>query len=276
MDVSRALRIAVAALSIAALSVLLSAQAGQNAYGPASGKAPSKSRDSFLDFTLKRINPAGQDYGKCLEEGRALLIDESVRSGYFWSNLVAVSLLGCLFLIILYQHRLETRRNWAAAQIVAQYEQGLARSNAQVDQITKSNHGLNNALARIRETRLGSTLKSQDFAQRASSAAAEGRASGPQTAPARPPRAAQVKPAIERGAGIAGATGSAPQVAPSKLDADVVARINLLEQQLSYAQEENKQLRQRVAEGDRRLELEEQRNRELKGVEAAHKGVGRQ
>ena len=87
MDVSRAIRIAVAALSIAALSVLLAAQAGQNTYDPASGKAPSKSQNSFLDFTLKRINPAGQDYGKCLEEGRALLLDESVRNGYFWSNL---------------------------------------------------------------------------------------------------------------------------------------------------------------------------------------------
>lgn len=149
---------------------------------------------------------------------------------------------------------------------MAHYEQALARSNAQVDQITKSNHGLNHALAAIRETALRSTLKPRDFVQRASSTATAGRASSPQTAPAPPPRASSVKPAIERPAGIAAATGFAPQMAPSKLDADIVARINLLEQQLAYAQEENKQLRQRVAEGDRRLELEEHRNRELKGV----------
>ena len=126
MDVSRAIRIGMAVLSIAALSVLLSAQASKSTYDPASGKAPSKpqdqDKDSFLDFTLKRINPAGQDYGKCLEEGRTLLLEESVRNGYFWSNLLALSLLGCLLLIIMYQHRLETRRDWNTAQVMAQYE----------------------------------------------------------------------------------------------------------------------------------------------------------
>ena len=259
MDVSRAIRIAVAALSIAALSVLLAAQAGQNTYDPASGKAPSKSQNSFLDFTLKRINPAGQDYGKCLEEGRALLLDESVRNGYFWSNLVALSLLGSLLLLIIYQHRLETRRDWRAAQVVSEYEQALARSSAQVDQLTESNHGLHNALAASREPALGSTLKHQNPGQRTSSSATEDRRPRPQPASG-PPRATPVAPAIERGANIAVTTGSRPQMAssPSKLDADIVARINLLEQQLAYAQEENKQLRQRVAEGDGRLEPEQQ------------------
>jgi hypothetical protein len=47
-------------------------------------------------------------------------------------------------------------------------------------------------------------------------------------------------------------------MAPAKLDADIVARVNLLEQQLAYAQEENKQLRQRVAEGEQRLKPEQQ------------------
>ncbi|HYL12354.1 MAG TPA: hypothetical protein VEV41_04935 [Terriglobales bacterium] len=271
MAVSRAIRIAMAALSIAALSVLLSAQAGQNTYDPASGKAPSRSQNSFLDFTLKRINPAGQDYGKCFEEGRALLLDESVRNGYFWSNLVALSLLGCLLLIIMYQHRLQTRRDWAAARIVAEYEQALARSHAQVDQVTKSNHGLNDALAAIREPALRSTLKHQNSAQRTSSIATEDRAPRPQPA-SPPPRATPVKPAIERGANIGVATGSAPQMAPSKLEADIVARINLLEQQLAYAQEENKQLRQRVAEGDRRLEPEQQGVTNSRGHRPPQKG----
>jgi hypothetical protein len=247
----------VAALSIAALSVLSSAQPGQNGYDPAARKAASRPGDSFLDFTLKRINPAGQDYGKCLEEGRALLLDESLRNGYFWSNLVALSLLGCLLLVVMYQHRLETRRDWTAAQVVAEYEQALARSNAQVDQVTKSNHGLNDALAAIREPALRSPLKHQNSTQRTSSTATEDRAPRPQPA-SPPPRATPVKPAIERGANMGVAAGSWPQMAPAKLDADIVARINLLEQQLAYAQEENKQLRQRVAAGDRRLEPEQQ------------------
>lgn len=268
MDLKPAFRIAVAALSIAALSVLSSAQSGQNSYDPAAGKAPSKSRDSFLDFTLKHINHADQDYGQCLEKGRDLLLHESVRNGYFWSNLVALGLLSCLLLIILYQHRLQTRHDWTAAQVMAEYEHALARSNVQIDQVTKSNHGLNTALAAIKEPTLRPTPKPQDSGQRASSTASEIRASSPQPQPAPlpPSRASFVKPPIERAAGTAATPGAAPQTAASKVDADIVARINLLEQQLAYAQEDNKQLRQRAAEAERRLELEQKRNRQPQGA----------
>ena len=261
MDLKSAVRIAVGALSIAALSVFLSAQSGQNSYDPAAGKPASKPRDSFIDFTLKDINSAGQDYGKCFDEGRALLLDESVRNGYFWSNTVALSLLGCLLLIIIYQYRLQTRRDWTAAQLMTEYEQALARSNAQIDQVIKSNHGLNNALAATKQT-LRPTPKPQDSGQRASSTATQVRVSSSQTVPLSPPRASFPKLPIERAAGTLATAGSAPQMATSKVDPDIVARINLLEQQLAYAQEDNKQLRERVAEADRRLELEQKRNRQ--------------
>lgn len=266
MDLKSAIRIAVAALLIAVSSVLSSAQSAQNSYDPAAGRGSSKPRDGFLDFTLKHINPTEQDYGQCLDKGRALLLDESVRNGYFWSNLVALALLGCLLLIIVYQHRLQTRRDWTAAQVMAECEQALARSNAQIDQIIKSNHGLNNALVATKELMLRPAPKPQDSGQRASSTATEGCASSPQPARLSPPRASCVKPPIERAAGTAARMGSAPQMATSKVDADIVARINLLEQQLAYAQEDNKQLRQRVAEADRRLELEQQRNRQPQGA----------
>ena len=159
-----------------------------------------------------------------------------------------------------FSSRLQTRRDWTAAQIIAEYEQELARSKVQIDQVMKSNHGLNTALAAIREPTLRPTPKPQDAGQRASSTVTEGRASSPQPAPLSPPRASCVNPPIERVAGTDATTGSAPQMATSKVDADIVARINLLEQQLAHAQEDNKQLRQRVAEADRRLELEQQRN----------------
>ena len=262
MDLKSAFRIVVAAFSIAALAVLSAGQSSPKTYDPAAGKASSKPRDGFLDFTLKRINPGGEDYGNCLDEDRALLLDESVRNGFFWSNLVALGLLGCLLLVIIYQHRLQTRRDWTAAQIMTEYEQALARSNAQIDQLIKSNHGLNNALAAIKEPALRPTAKPQDSGQRVSSTATEGRASSLQPAPLAPPRASFVKPPVERAVETAATTGAAPQMATSKVDADIVARINLLEQQLAYAQEDNKQLRQRVAEADRRLELNQKRNRQ--------------
>lgn len=266
MGVKSAFRIVVAAFSIAALAVLSSGQSGAKTYDPAAGKASSKPRDGFLDFTLKRINPAGEDYGNCLDEDRALLLDESVRNGFFWSNLVALGLLGCLLLVIIYQHRLQTRCDWTAAQIMTEYEQALARSNAQIDQLIKSNHGLNNALAGIKEPALRPTAKPQDSGQRASSTATEVRGSGAQPAPLSAPPASLVKPPNERAAGTAATRGAAPQMATSKVDADIIARINLLEQQLAYAQEDNKQLRQRVVEADRRLELEQKSNRQPQGA----------
>jgi len=39
-----------------------------------------------------------------------------------------------------------------------------------------------------------------------------------------------------------------------------------LEQQLAQSREDNKQLRRRIADGDRRLEAEQERNRQLKGA----------
>jgi len=50
------------------------------------------------------------------------------------------------------------------------------------------------------------------------------------------------------------------------LDADLVVEVNSLEQQLAHSQDDNKQLRRRIADGDRRLEAEQQRNRQLKGA----------
>jgi septal ring factor EnvC (AmiA/AmiB activator) len=49
-------------------------------------------------------------------------------------------------------------------------------------------------------------------------------------------------------------------------DADFIMRLNSLEQQLAHSQEDNKQLRRRIADGDRRLEAEQERNRQLKGA----------
>jgi hypothetical protein len=69
------------------------------------------------------------------------------------------------------------------------------------------------------------------------------------------------KPAAEESSGI-----SMPQMAPIKGDGDIIARLNSLEQQLAYAQEDNKRLRQRLAEGDRRIELEQHKNHQLKSV----------
>jgi hypothetical protein len=58
MDVSRTSRVAAVALFIAFLSSFSVAQSGHPSYDPATHERSSMPRDSFVDSTLKRINPS--------------------------------------------------------------------------------------------------------------------------------------------------------------------------------------------------------------------------
>src|SRR3982074_2080996 len=91
-EMSRPLQIVAMALLIASLAPSCLAQSGQSRYDPAPPQRTSKGQDSFLDFTLKRINPTDIDYGQCLAEHRTILFEETIRNSYFWSNIFALSL----------------------------------------------------------------------------------------------------------------------------------------------------------------------------------------
>ncbi len=85
-----------------------------------------------------------------------MLLEETIRNGYFWSNLIALGLLACLFVTIVYQHRVQTCREWTAAAVLAEYEHALSRANAQVEEATSRNRGLMEALSALRESALRS------------------------------------------------------------------------------------------------------------------------
>lgn len=266
MDMRRSCRIAAAAFLIAVLSPLLAAQSGHSGYDPAAHRGSSKPRDGFLDFTLQRINPSGEDYGNCLGEGRTLLLQDTVRNAYFWSNVVALGLLGCLFIIIVHQHRTQAKREWTAAEMINQFEQSLARSRAQVEEATQKNRHLTEALAALRESALRPASLPVDATGRSASAAAKPRTPSAQAAP---PATLKTSPTKPTSGGAARPTAAAEPVGQMRLftsDADFIVRLNSLEQQLAHSQEDNKQLRRRIADGDRRLEAEQERNRQLKGA----------
>ena len=107
-----------------------------------------------MDFALKRINSSDKDYGQYLDENRKLLLTESIENGYFWSNLVSLGLLGCLFVVIVYQQKRHTRGEWMAADALGQLEHALARAKGQVEDANQRNQGFMQSLSALRESTL--------------------------------------------------------------------------------------------------------------------------
>jgi len=264
--VSRPSRIVVAGLFLAVLPSLCFAQARRSGFDPAAQAQSSRQKDGLVDFALKRINPADKDYGQCLDEGRKLLIEETTRNGYFWSNLVALGLLACLFVIIVYQHRVQTCREWTAAEMLAQHEHALARANAQVEEATSKNRGLMEALTTLRESALRSQAPPGEAQDRPALQTVSSRASSIPTSQVASTKSSSVTSAPGRSARAATATPPANQIGLFKPEVDLVMKVNSLEQQLGRSQDEAKLLRRQLNESDRRLQEEQQRNRSLKGV----------
>ena len=270
MDVNRTSRVVVAGLFLAMLPWLCFAQARPSGYDPAAQARSPRQKDGFVDFALKHINPADKDYGQCLDEGRRLLIEETIKNGYFWSNLVALGLLACLFVIIVYQHRVQTCREWTAAETLAQYEHSLARANAQVEEATSRNGGLMEALTTLRESALRSPSTPGEAQDRPAPPTVRSRTSSIPASQVAAPKNGSVTSAADRSASAATATLPANQPANQiglfKPDVELIMKVNSLEQQLGRSQDEAKLLRRQLNESDRRLQEEQQRNRSLKGV----------
>ena len=266
MDVSRPYRIVVAGLFLAMLPSLCFAQARPSGYDPVAQAQPPRQKDGFVNFALKRINPADKDYGQCLDEGRKLLIEETIRNGYFWSNVVALGLLACLFVIIVYQRTVQTHREWTTADLLAQHAHALSRANAHVEEATSRNRGLMEALTALRESALRSQAPLGEAQDRPTLQAVSIRASSIPASQVATPKNGNAATAPSRSARAATATPLANQIGLFKPEVDLVMKVNSLEQQLGRSQDEAKLLRRQLNESDRRLQEEQQRNRSLKGV----------
>jgi hypothetical protein len=266
MDVNRTSRIAVAVLFLTMLPLVCFAQERRPA-GDLAGQAPaSKPKDGFVDFELKTLNASDKDYGQCLDEGRKILVDETVRNGYFWSNLIALGLLACLFVIIVYQHRIQTVREWTAAEVLMQYENSLSRANAQVEEATSKNRGLMDSLTALRESVLRSQVSPAGEQERPAAETVGSRVSSIPASQIASLKGSDAKSTSVRSTRAATATSPVNQIGLFKPDVDLIMKVNSLEQQLGRSQDEAKLLRRQLNESDRRLQEEQQRNRSLKGV----------
>jgi hypothetical protein len=266
MDVNRTFRIAVAGLFLAMLPLVCFAQERRPAGDPAGQPPSSKPKDGFVDFALKSINASDKDYGQCLDESRKILVDETVRNGYFWSNLIALGLLAFLFIIIVYQHRVQTVRESTAAEVLTQYENSLSRANAQVQEATSKNRGLMESLTALRESGLRFQAPPAEAQERPVPETVSSRSSSIPATQVASTKSSDTKSALGRSTRAAAATSPANQIGLFKPDVDLIMKVNSLEQQLGRSQDEAKLLRRQLNESDRRLQEEQQRNRSLKGV----------
>jgi len=266
MDVRRTRWIAAVTLSIALLLSFSVAQSGHSGYDPAVHRGSPKPQGGFVDFTLQRVNPSDVDYGKCLSEGRTLLVEDSVEHGYFWSNVVALGLLGCLFIIIAYQHRIQARRDWTAAEMLGQFEQTLARANAQVEEATKRNRLLTESLAVLKQSTPQSQPLPADTVDRTPFRPTRSHTASSQASTATAPKGNGGKPTLDGPAVTATAPNPGGQIALFKPEVELVTKVNVLEQQLGRSHELEKHLRRQLNETGRKLQAEQERNRSLKGA----------
>jgi hypothetical protein len=247
---------------LAMLPSLCFAQARRSGYDSAAQAQSPRQKDGFVDFALKRINAAYKDYGQCLDEGRKLLIEETMRNAYFWSNLAALGLLACLFVIIVYQRTVQTHREWTMADMLAQHAHALSRANAQVEEATSRNRDLMEALTALRESALRSQAPPGEAQDRPALQTVSSRASSIPASQVATPKNGNAATAPSRSARAA----TANQIGLFKPEVDLVMKVNSLEQQLGRSQDEAKLLRRQLNESDRRLQEEQHRNRSLKGA----------
>lgn len=266
-------RVASGALLIAIVCPSLSTQSNPSGYDPANRQVSELHRDSFVDFALKRLNPTGIDYGKCFDEGRSLLVEATVKNAYFWSNVVALGMLGGLFIIVVYQHRIYGRRERGSAEILVQLEQSLARSDAQVRLVTERNLSLAESLSSLKHAvqqpatpsppRTMDGTPSRVPRSQAVNAPISATTSS-KTNSAKPTTDPQSSTAMAQQPSVAIAASPGSQISLFKPEVELVTKVNALEQQLSRSQELEKQLRRQLNDAGRKLQAEQERNRSLK------------
>jgi hypothetical protein len=266
MDVGRSVRLFATVLCFAAFVPMGCAQLEHSKYNPAPPQRRSRPNDGFIDFILGRINPTDIDYGQCLGEGRGILLHETVENGYFWSNLIALALLGCLFIIVVYQHRVQTKRACTMSEILAQYEQALSRSHQQVEEAAKRNRSLAESLAAWNESPVRPAALPADTVDRVPFKPIRSHTASIRGRTATAPKSDDPKPPMERPVTTGVPTGRSGQIALFKPEVELVTKVNALEQQLGHSHEMEKQLRRQLNETGRRLQAEQEKNRSLKGA----------
>jgi hypothetical protein len=214
-------------------TTVAASQARRSSYDPAAGQ-PHKQHDSFVDFVLKQINPAGTDYGNTMEEARRMAIKESVQNIYFWTTATCLCLLFIFSAMLVRDDRQTKHREIIAARLLAWYHNSLVESRT----IT--------AAAIARNQQLQQSVDSSHEAKR--------------TQDGKVNTAGQANSATE----TPGNPNSLATPGVSSIP-ELMTEINQLRQKTAAHDDTEKTLRQQVTVLGRRLQEEKQKNRALKG-----------
>ena len=197
--------------------------------------------------------------------GRNLLLAQTIENGYFWSNVVSLGLLGCLFILVVYQQKHLNRSEWKSAEIVAQYEHALKRANVQVADATKRNSEIIEVLVGLKESTVCAPPARTNNNEAPVARQSRARPADTPASTAESPRngtnkaiKATVTPTM------AGADPGA-QIGLFKPDVDLITRVNSLEQLLTRSKGRENELVRQLNEAGRKLQAEQDKNRSLKG-----------
>jgi hypothetical protein len=263
VDVKTTIRVIIVPLIVLA-SVLSSwPQAARSRYDPAANERPTKPRAGFVDFTLKRVNPSDKDYGQIISAGRNLLLAETIENGYFWSNVVSLGLLGCLFILVVYQQKHLNRAEWKSAEIMAQYEHALKRANVQAADATKRNREIIEVLVGLKES-TACPQPARTNNNEAPVRQSRARPADPPASTAESPKNGTNKAVKATATTTAGADAGA-QIGLFKPDVDLITRVNSLEQLLARSKGRENELVRQLNDAGRKLQAEQDKNRSLKG-----------
>jgi hypothetical protein len=229
----------------------------RSSYDPSS-KQQGKPREGFVDFALKQINPQNTDYGCQFDEARKLAVDQTVKNLDSWAVLVALGFLMLSFFLLLHQHRERSRREAIAVHFLAQYH------NAWVDargQAADAIRGYNELVQ--------TKNRASEVVHRPPSTEADAAQARPVKADVGPGVKAQSPPvAVARGdikAGEHAAFRSDGACQNREPDADLIAQISTLQQQLNASHEREKNLQKELKKGQRRAPAPQSRDASLPG-----------
>jgi len=266
VDVKTTIRVILVPLIVLASAPSSWPRAARSTYDPAANERPSKPRVGFVDFTLKRINPSDKDYGQMISAGRYLLVAETIENGYFWSNVVSLGLLGCLFILVVYQQKHLNRAEWKSAEIVAQYEYALKRANVQVADATKRNSEIIEVLVGLKESTVCAPSTRTNNNETPVARQSRPRPADPPASTAESPKNGTNKAVKATVIPTTASADAGAQIGLFKPDVDLITRVNSLEQLLARSKGREHELVRQLNEAGRKLQAEQDKNRSLKGA----------